>query len=299
MLENFEMLYEQSKGDHSNVVAVAVPEELEVLEIIEEISNSGLSNFILVGNKDEIEKICENNSINIKEEIIDIKSHKEAAEKAVELVKSGRANTIMKGMLHTSIFMRALLDKEKGLNINKNMSQISVIESLNGKGMQLITDCAIAIKPDLQQKLEIVNNSIELAYKLGINMPKVAILSAVEVVNPKIESSIDAALISKMSERGQTFDAIVDGPLALDLAVSPKAARQKKLNSKIQGDADILVVPDLQAGNIFSKAMAFYTDRKMAAAIMGVGAPVVMTSRSDLKENKILSILLANYISRN
>jgi len=177
------------------------------------------------------------------------------------------------------------------------ISQVSVFDKEYGEGLQLLTDCAIAIKPSIDEKKLIIENSIELANKLGYQNPKVALLSALELVNPAIQDTVDAAILCKMSDRGQIKGGIIDGPFALDNAISPDAAKHKGMVGDVAGNADILVVPDLQVGNVLTKALTFYAHKDVAAAIMGAGAPIIMTSRSDFMKNKLLSIVLASYIS--
>ncbi len=201
----------------------------------------------------------------------------------------------MKGLLHTGQFLKAVLNKETGLNKGKLISQISVYDKINGEGLQLLTDCAISIQPTLEEKKQIVENAVEFARKIGITTPRVAILSALETVNPAISDTIDAAVLSKMAERGQIKNAIVDGPFALDNAICIEAAKHKNISGKVAGNADILLVPNLQVGNVLTKALVFFARRKVAAAVIGAAAPIVMTSRTDTIDNKILSIALALY----
>ena len=203
----------------------------------------------------------------------------------------------MKGELHTSTFLKAILDKEKGLRTGGLISQITVCEKIEDDGLLLMTDCAINISPTLEEKKQIIENAVTLALKLGYEKPKVAVLSAVEVVNPAIPDTLEAAILSKMSDRGQIKNAIVDGPFALDNAISVTAARQKKIGGEVAGKADIILVPNLQVGNPIHKALTFLADRKIAASVMGAGAPIVMLSRADSIETKLRSMALATYIS--
>ena len=299
MVSNFQELIENIRSNTAKRVAVVTPEDPEILQIVSHLSKDKSANFLLLGDPKAIEDIAQTNHIELGEgvEIEESLEQAEAANRAVAYVKEEKVDTLMKGMLHTSIFLRAVLNKEKGLNIGKTISQISVVEKPDGDGLQFITDCAISIAPTLDQKVEIIENAVALAHRLGIEKPKVAVISALEVVNPNMPDTLEAAILAKMADRGQIKGCVVDGPLALDNAVSRHAAQQKQLQSKIQGDADILLVPNLVVGNVLSKSIAFYGGKSMAAAVGGLDVPIIMTSRSELLENKELSIHLANYLA--
>lgn len=297
MINNLDSLMENVRNNKKKKIAVAVAEDIEILEIVKETIRLNLAEFILIGDKEKIEKLASENNIELNSEIIHEPDHKKAAEKSVQCVKEGKADAIMKGLLHTSTFLKAVLNKENGLNTGKLISQVSVFDKEYGEGLQLLTDCAIAIKPSIDEKKKIIENSIELANKLGYENPKVALLSALELVNPAIQDTVDAAILCKMSDRGQIKGGIIDGPFALDNAISPEAAKHKGMVGDVAGNADILVVPDLQVGNVLTKSLTFYAHKDVAAAIMGAGAPIIMTSRSDFMKNKLLSIVLASYIS--
>ena len=233
----------------------------------------------------------------IKGEIIDIPDHVLAAAKAVELVKSGKAQNLMKGLLHTAVFLRAILNKETGLNKGRLLSQLTVYEKQDKGGFQILTDCAINIAPTLAEKKEIIDNAVEVARLLGYEKPKVAVLAALENVNPDMPATVDAALLTVMSQRGQIKNAIVDGPLALDNALNAEAARHKGLVSPVAGNADILLVPNIEVGNTLSKALVFLANKKTAAALPGVETPVIATSRTETLENKILTVALSAYMA--
>ncbi|SKC81014.1 bifunctional enoyl-CoA hydratase/phosphate acetyltransferase [Maledivibacter halophilus] len=297
MIKNLNDLIEKTKNREKRKIAIAAAEDIDILEVVEKAVELGLADFILIGDKEKIEKIALENNKKCDYELIDEANHKKAAEKAVELVKKGMAHGIMKGLLHTSTFLRAVLNKEKGLNKGKMISQISVFDKEFGEGLQLLTDCAMSIEPSLKEKKEIIENAVELSLKIGYNKPKVALLSAVEVINPAINDTLEAAVLSKMADRGQIKNAVVDGPFALDNAISPEAAAHKGIKGDVAGQADVLVVPNLQVGNVLTKALTYYAHKDVAAAVMGADAPIVMTSRTDSVKNKLLSIALASYIS--
>ncbi len=295
MIKSIGSIISHVKSENKKTIAVAAAEDYDVVRIVSECNKMDLADFILVGDEEKIIKIAKENYIKLDCEIINIKENFLAAKKVVELTRQKKANVIMKGLLQSSQFLKAVLNKETGLNKGKLISQISVYDKINGEGLQLLTDCAISIQPTLEEKKQIVENAVEFARKLGITTPRVAILSALETVNPAISDTIDAAVLSKMAERGQIKNAIVDGPFALDNAICIEAAKHKNISGKVAGNADILLVPNLQVGNVLTKALVFFARRKVAAAVIGAAAPIVMTSRTDTIDNKILSIALALY----
>jgi len=295
-IKNFKQLMDLSVERESKIIAVASPEDSEVLEVIQKAQEINLANFILVGDSIKIRQIIKENNLNIKSEIIDAKEHKKAADLAVDLVAQGKASTVMKGMLHSSIFLKAVLNKEKTLNVGKHITQISVLEKEDG-GLMFITDCAITVNPDLIGKKEVLENAVDLAHRLGIEKPRVAVLASLEVVNPDMQDTIDAAVLSKMADRGQIKGCIVDGPLAFDNAVSAEAAKAKGISSPVAGNADIIVVPNLTVGNSVTKAISYIGGKTVVAATVGTSVPIVFTSRTESTEGKLLSIALAAYSS--
>lgn len=297
MIKNLNELLEAVIQCPKKTIAVAVAEDIDVLEVAEKSIEMGIAEFIFVGDRDKIEKIAKENNKTITYEIINEPNHRKAAQKAVELVLEEKAHAVMKGLLHTGTFLKAVLHKENGLNKGCLVSQISVFDKEYGEGLQILTDCAMVIEPTLDEKRQIIENAIELANKIGYSLPKIALLSAVETINPAIKDTLDAAILSKMAERGQIKGALVDGPLALDNAISKKAAKHKGINSEVAGQADILIAPNLQVGNVLHKALTYYSHKEVAAAVMGAKAPIIMTSRTDSVKNKVLTIALACYIS--
>ena len=298
MIKNFDDLLEKVRQRPVQKIAIPIPEDAGIMELVKMSMEQGLAEFILLGNAAEIkEHLAQQGLDPARFEIHDKPDHREAAGKAVSLVAEGHADVVMKGELHTKIFLQAILDKETGLRTGNLISQITVCEKVEGEGLQLITDCAMNISPDLEEKKQIIENAVALALKLGYEKPRVAVLSAVEVVNPAIPDTLDAAILSKMADRGQIKNALVDGPFALDNAISVEAAKQKKIGGEVAGRADIILVPNLQVGNSLHKALNYYAKRKITAAVMGPAAPVVMSSRTDTIDTKLLAIALATYIS--
>jgi len=297
LIKNFEHLLELAKQKESKKIAVVAADDLEVLEVISKAEELNLAEFILIGDMNRMKKIIEENSLNIKSELADEKDHKKAADLAVDLIVQGKAGSLMKGMLHSSVFLKAILNKEKGLNTGRHITQISVLEKENKDGLLFITDCAITVNPDLSGKKEVLENAVDLAHKLGNEMPKVAVLASLEVVNPDMQDTIDAAVLSKMADRGQIKGCIVDGPFAFDNAVSSEAAKQKGIVGPVAGNADIIVVPNLTVGNTLTKSITYIAKKTVIAATVGAAIPVVFTSRTESLEGKLLSIALAAYTS--
>ena len=300
MIKNLNDLIEQIKSKRwgkKKRIIVAAAEDLDILEIVEKATELKLGEFILVGDKEKIEKIAIKNNKRLLCETIDEPDNRKAVEKAVEFIVKGEADIIMKGLLHTSTFLKSVLNKENGLNAGRLISQISVFDKEFGEGLQLLTDCAMAIQPNLDEKKQIIENAVSLARKIGYKKPRVALLSALEIINPTIQDTVEAAILSKMGDRDQIKNAVIDGPFALDNAISLEAAEHKGIKSEVAGKADILVAPNLQVGNVLTKALTYYAHKDVAAAVMGAKIPIIMTSRTDMIKNKLLSVALASYIS--
>lgn len=298
MIRTFGELHDAVRQKPAKTIAIAAVEGSEVIKLVKAAREQRIAEFILVGDRSKIQPLAEEQRLDLAGlELLDRSTPKEAAETAVRLVVEGRAGAIMKGNLPTATFLKAILDKEKGLNGNRIISEVTLHRKMEGEGLQIITDCAINISPDLQDKVRIVENAVSLARKLGYDRPRVAALSAVEMVNPDLPDTLDAAILSKMAERGQIKDCIIDGPLALDNALSPEAARYKNLSGEVAGQADILLAPNLQVGNPLHKALVFWAQREIATAVLGARAPIVMTSRSDSMETMLNTLALAAFIS--
>lgn len=276
-------------------IALASAHDEDVLEAVTYARNRGVISAVLIGKKEKIKELLA--VFDEKEsdyEIIDKEDETECARLACAMVKEGKADMPMKGLMQTSTFMRAILDKKSGFLIEgKLLSQASVLELKDEKRLMIVTDCAVNIAPDYGDKIKILNNAITLAKKLGIEKPKAAAVAPVEVVNPNMQSTIDAAMLSKAAERGQIKDCIIDGPLGLDNAVSKEAARHKGIDSPVAGAADILLMPDLGTGNVFTKGLVFFCGMPSAGTLNGTTSPVIMTSRTDSPVNKYYAILTA------
>ncbi|MCK9291028.1 MAG: bifunctional enoyl-CoA hydratase/phosphate acetyltransferase [Bacteroidales bacterium] len=255
----------------------------------------GLIEGTLVGDKKEIEKVCHTLDIDTQKfTIVHEPDEMKAALKAVELIHSGEGNLLMKGLVSTDKYMRAILDKEKGL-MNKGavLSHVTVMENPHYHKLLIVGDVAILPAPELPEKVAITNYLIHTAHALGIETPKVALIAASEQVSPKIQASIDASVISKMADRGQIKGAFVDGPLALDVAIDKESAEIKKIGSQVAGDADCLVFPNIEAGNVFYKTNTKLSGGEQGAIVVGARVPAVLSSRGDSTKTKLYSIALA------
>jgi phosphate acetyltransferase len=245
---------------------------------------------VLVGPQREIESVAAQARIDISRfELVDAEDDLDSAAKAVALCRTGRCEALMKGSLHTDHFMHAVMQEQTGLRTKRRISHVFVLDVPTYPRTLLITDAAINIYPTLDDKVDIVQNAIDLAHALEIPEPKVAILSAVEIVTPKITSTIDAAALCKMADRGQITGGIVDGPLAFDNAINLKAAEIKHIHSRVAGAADILVAPDLESGNMLAKQLEYLADAKAAGVVVGARVPIILTSRSDSAKTRLAS----------
>ncbi|MFO1107002.1 MAG: bifunctional enoyl-CoA hydratase/phosphate acetyltransferase [Amaricoccus sp.] len=291
---HFDALIERAESLPAIGVAVVAPEEPNALGGALLAARHGLIVPILVGARFLIEAAAREIGASLAGvEIIDIAEHAAAANAAVDLVVVGRAQALMKGHLHTDELLRAALRKENGLRGRRRFTHVFVMDVPGLSHPLLVTDAAINIAPDLATKADIVQNAIDLAISLGIEEPKVGVLSAVETVNPAIPSSVDAALLSKMAERGQIKGGLVDGPLAMDNAVDLGAARTKGIVSRVAGRAEVLVVPDLDAGNMLAKQLAYISRAEGAGIVMGAKVPIILTSRADGEKARLASCAVA------
>ena len=278
-------------------VAVAVAAADAVLDAVARAEREGVADAVLVGDAGKIRELAASTGADISTcEIIDEPDMEGAARRAMQLVSSGDCHIAMKGKIHTDDFLRAVLDREVGLRSKRMLSHVFLLEVERPvRRLIFVTDGAMNIAPDFEQKAQIATNAIALAMLFGVEQPKVAALAGVELVNPKMQATQDAAVLALMSYRGQFEAGIVEGPLALDLAVSEEAAKTKGVKNAVAGKADILLVPNLECGNILVKAFAHLAGGRVAGLVVGARAPVVLTSRADSAESKFLSIACAVY----
>lgn len=292
--EHFERLLKQTKDMPPMPTVVVAPEEANSLGGAILAANHELIHPILIGNASKIRQVAAELGADISSyEIIDIPDHSLAAAKAVEWVRKGCAKAIMKGHLHTDQLLKAVLKKDDGLRTDRRLSHVYVMDVPGLDHLLMVTDPAINVAPDLEAKVDIIQNAIDLAQALGVDKPKVGVLSAVETVNPKIPSTLDAAILSKMAERGQIKGGIVDGPLAMDNAIDINAAKTKGIESLVAGKADILVVPNLESGNMVIKELTFFAHAEAGGLVMGARCPIILTSRSDDDRNRLASCAIA------
>lgn len=296
-VKNFDHLWELAKENAGKSIAVVTADDAEILNIVAMAEAEGLASFTLLGDADKMKQIIAQEGFKIKAPLVHEPEHAKAAQKAVEMVENGECGTLMKGMLHSSTFLKAILNKEKGLNTGRHITQVSLMEKENEDGLMLLTDCAISVAPDLMGKKEILENAVDLALALGYEMPKAAILTALEVVNPAMQDTVDAALLTQMARRGQIKNCIVDGPLAFDNAYDAEAARIKGIDSPVAGHADIILMPSLTVGNAVSKAIAYVAKKTLVAATIGAKIPLVFNSRTESDKGKLYSIALASYLA--
>lgn len=294
-VKNFKHLMELAIAQENKTVAVIAAADLDTLTVVEKAEKVNLASFILIGDVEKMKMIIKDNQLTIEAEMIEEADDQKATELAVDMVCEREADTIMKGNLQSSTFLRGMLNKQKCLNSGSKITQVSVLEKTNAEGLLMITDCAISTEPDLMEKKAILENAVALAHKTGVEEPKVAVLAPVEVVNPAIQDSVDAAILSKMNDRGQIKGCIVDGPLAFDNAVSKEAAEIKGIKSPVAGQADIILVPNLSVGNALTKSITYVAEKEVIGATVGTRVPVVFTSRTESLEGKLLSIALTVY----
>lgn len=293
--QNFSSLIKLLEGSlNKPTIAVAAANDESIIQTVIRCSDLGVAEFILVGKGERIKPLLEEYGSSKEYLIIDRPDDADAAQEVAELVKREKADIAMKGSLHTAMFLRSILNKENGLvDTNATLSQITILEYALEERFVFLTDCAINVNPEYPEKVKIVENAVSFARSIGIELPKVAVIAPVEVINPKMQETLDAAALSKACERGQIKNCIIDGPLSVDNALSLEACKIKGIKSEVAGTADILLMPNLSAGNATDKAIRYLSDLKTASAVIGAKVPLVMTSRSDSIENKINSVVVA------
>ncbi len=294
MINSLGQIEDLVRGRPPGRIAVAAAHDDHVLQSVYEVYRKGYAHPILIGDKEKILRLADQLSLDVSPlPMIKELDERRSADIAVNLVNNDEADTIMKGLLQTADLLKAVLEREKGLRANMLISHVGLYEIAGYPKLLFITDAGINIAPDLKQKVEIIRNALDVAHELGIAKPKIAVLAAVETVNPAMPSTLDAAALAKMAQRGQIRDCLIDGPLALDNAIDPAAAGHKQIVSEVAGDADILLAPDIEAGNILVKSLVFLYHARSCGMITGARVPLIVTSRADSSEAKYYSILLA------
>jgi len=295
----FRELLARAQGKPPISVAVAHPCDAVSLAAAAEVADAGLIVPVLVGPATKIRMAAETAKLDISRfRLVDTPHSHAAAAEAVALVRRGEAEMLMKGSLHTDELMHEIVGAESGLRTARRVSHVYIMDVPSYPRPLLVTDAAINIAPTLEEKRDIVQNAIDLAHVMGIDAPRVAVLSAIETVNPAVRSTLDAAALCKMADRGQITGGLVDGPLAFDNAISPEAARQKGIVSPVAGQADILVVPDLEAGNMLAKQLSFLAGADAAGVVVGARVPIILTSRADSERTRIASCAVAVLMAR-
>ena len=299
MITKLQQIVDNLKTKPAKRLAVACGEDPHTIEAVGRAAKEGLVKAILTGDRAAIQKVSEANKVDTGLfEIVHEPDKGKALTLAIAKVRAGEADFLMKGLLDSSIYIRGIIDKEKGLlPAGRLLSHVTVIQVPTWKKLIICGDVAVIPAPDLEAKIAILNYAIAVAHKLGIEKPKAVLLSAVEKVNPKMPSTTESAIISKMAERGQIKGAVVDGPLALDVAFSAESAEIKGIASPVAGDADILIFPNIESGNIFFKASTYLAKAELGAVVAGATCPCILTSRSDSEETKYFSIALGSLLA--
>ena len=294
----YEQLLTRCRNLEPVATAVAHPCEETALAGAIEAGEKGLISPILVGPAAKIAEIAAKGGIQLgRTRIVDAPHSHAAAAKAVELVRQGQAELLMKGSLHTDELLGAVVARETGLRTGRRISHVFIMDVPTYHKVLIVTDAAINIAPTLEDKVDICQNAIDLAVSLGVEKPKVAILAAVETVNSKMQATLDAAALCKMAERGQIKGGLLDGPLAFDNAISKEAARMKGITSEVAGDPDVLLVPDLEAGNMLAKQLSFLANADSAGLVLGARVPIILTSRADSVRSRIASCAVAMLVA--
>ena len=293
-LKSIDVFIEMARKNRTRRIAVAAAEDKPVLEAVKAAMEKGIIIPALVGDEKLIREISEKINFSLNGvEIVDEKNPPLACKKAVALIKDNKAEILMKGLVGTADLLRAVLDKEAGLRKGTTISHIALFDSPHYHKLFIVTDGAMNVAPQLKEKKVIIENAVETYHRLGIENPKVAIIGAVETVNEKMEATVHAAVLTTMNKRGQIKGCTVEGPFALDNAVSKEACYHKKIITDVGGDADILLLPDIEAGNVLYKSLNFLSKVQSAAIIMGASVPMVLTSRADCMKTKLHSIALS------
>ena len=300
-MQKLDFLLDESRKGRPMTLALACPYGDDAIGAIIGAKREGIVRAILIGDEGRIRTVAEQDGYDLSGiDIIDEKSDEKAVEKSVRMVSSGEADLLMKGLVKTSSLLKAVLDKEWGLRTGSLLSHLFLFEIPNLERRVIgISDGGMNTYPDLNAKAKIIENAVACYHKIGIPQPKIAALAAVEAVNPEMQATLDAAALAKMNERGQIKGCIVDGPLALDNAISEESAKIKGINSPVAGNADMLLVPDIESGNFIGKVLLYMTGGKGAGVILGARKPIVLTSRFDSMQTKLLSIALGAVVARS
>ncbi|MBM2816041.1 MAG: Phosphate butyryltransferase [Ignavibacteria bacterium] len=293
-LKSLDKFLDIAKHKSKKIIAVAAAEDEPVLQAIKAARNEGIADAVLVGNKNAIQEIASKIELDLTGiEIIEESRPAVASRICVRLVREGACQILMKGLVGTADFLRAILDKDTGLRKSELLSHLAFFDPKSYHKLIAITDAAQNIAPTFEDKISILKNSVEMFHNLGSKNPKVAVVAAVETVNPKMEATVHAAMLTMMNKRGQIKGCVVDGPLGLDNSISKEAAEHKGIISEVAGDADLLLAPDIEVANVLYKSLTYFAGASVAGVILGAAVPIVLTSRADSERSKLLSIALA------
>jgi phosphate butyryltransferase len=298
-MNRFDELLKMAKTTVPKKIAIAAAQDEDVLRAVKSAYLEKICIPILIGNKEKIIELSQKINFNLDDiQIIESKDDNEAARTAVSLVSSGKADILMKGLVDTAIILKAVLDKEIGLRTGNILSHAAVFETDRYHKLFIITDAAMNIAPSASEKKQIIENTLPLCKSLNIENPKVAVICAKEKVSPKMQATVDAEILVNMNKNGEIKGCMVEGPFGLDNAISREAAALKGVKGEVAGDADILLMPNIEAGNVMYKTLTYLADSKNAGIILGAKAPIILTSRADSDEAKLYSILLAVICSK-
>ncbi|NIA22755.1 MAG: bifunctional enoyl-CoA hydratase/phosphate acetyltransferase [Proteobacteria bacterium] len=295
MIKHLNELVESLNNEKTKKMAVAYAQDPNTIGAVSIAVKKGIVEAYMVGDPKKIKEVARNENIDPSIfHIVDEPDEVKAGKKAVSLVKSGECEILMKGLISTGKYMKAILNKEEGiLPKGAVLSHVTVVDVPTYHKLMFLSDVAVIPLPTLDQKVKMINYTVDIAHKFGIENPKVALIAATEKANPKMPASAEAAIISKMGDRKQIKGCIIDGPLALDVAISKEACEIKGLKTEVGGDADVFIFPNIEAGNVFYKAVTRLAGGELAAVVVGTNVPVILTSRGDSEESKLFSIALA------
>ena len=295
----FNMLLKNGINKKTPNIAVAVAHDLDVIRAVCDAKSKQLTNAILIGNAKEILSIAEENDLDIVDfPIIDVVDEDKACQEAVRLIRNGEAEILMKGFVNTDVLLRAVLNKKLGIKKRDILSHVALFHPENYHKPFLLADAGMNISPNIEEKRGIICNTVSLALSLSISNPKVALLAATEKINDKMPATMEAKALTEMNLRGEIEGCIIGGPFALDNAISKDAARHKRILHPVSGDADILIVPNIEAGNILYKSLIYFAKADCAGLVLGASAPIVLTSRADSPKIKLNSIALSIFIAK-
>ncbi len=294
---SFAQIIEMARQRGPRTMSIAVPQDKDVLTAACEARDSGIANPILIGDSEQIKRLAAANNLDLQGmQMFNEPNPNQATRRAVEIVSRGEADMVMGGKVNVASVLHAALDSKIGLRVGRLLTHVAVFEIPGFDRLIWVADAGVVVDPDLEKKIQIVQNAIDVARRVGIDEPKVALIAALEMVNPAMPATVDAANLSKMAERGQIRGGLVDGPLGLDNAISPEAAKIKGIRSSVAGQADILIAPDIEAGNMLVMAISYLAGGRTAGVVVGGKAPIILASREDVPHSRLASVALGSLL---